>query len=237
MPIRAKDIAEKLGVSTTTVSLVLNNKPGVGQETRERVLKEIESLGFETNIKIKPTASLKNIRFILFKSHGLVVGDTPFFSKLIESIEGEARNNGFNIIISYLSKDTNTREYVKQFESEESTAGILLLATEMSKEDIETFADTNVPVLALDNCFDSVQIDSVQIDNIEGTSKAISYFAACGHTDIGYLHSSADIYNFEQRYIGFKAALQQNELEFKPDNVINLEPTLEGSHRDMKKLM
>ena len=235
MPIRAKDIAEKLGVSTTTVSLVLNNKPGVGQETRERVLKEIESLGFETNIKIKPTASLKNIRFILFKSHGLVVGDTPFFSKLIESIEGEARNNGFNIIISYLSKDTNTREYVKQFESEESSAGILLLATEMSKENIETFADTNVPVLILDNCFDSVQIDSVQIDNIEGTSKAINYLAACGHTDIGYLHSSADIYNFEQRYIGFKAALQQNGLEFKPDNVINLEPTLEGSHRDMKK--
>lgn len=237
MSIRAKDIAKKLGVSTTTVSLVLNNKPGVGEKTRKRVLKEIESLGFETNIKIKPTASLKNIRIIIFKGHGLVVGDTPFFSKLLESIEGESRINGFNIIISYLNKDTNTSAYIKQFEDDGTTAGILLLATEMKEEDISPFSNLSLPVLVLDNCFNSLQIDNVQIDNIEGTTQAVNHFAVCGHTDIGYLHSSADIFNFGQRYKGFKAALVENGLEFHSDEVIKLEPTVEGSHRDMKKYL
>lgn len=234
MSIRAKDIAEKLGVSTTTVSLVLNDKPGVGQKTRERVLKEIEALGFETKIKIKPTASLKNIRFILFKNHGLVVGDTPFFSKLIESIEGEAKINGFNLIISYLNKDQNTREYIKQFEEDENTAGILLLATEMQEEDINPFKESNLPVLALDNCFKNAHIDCVQIDNMQGVFHALDYLSKCGHKDIGYLHSSAYIYNFEQRYLGFKVALVENGLDFKLESVIPLEPTIEGAYRDMK---
>ncbi len=236
MSVRAKDIAEKLGVSTTTVSLVLNNKPGVSQKTRERVLNEIEQMGFETNIKIKKTAAHKNIRFILFKSHGLVVGDTPFFSKLIESIEGEARNNGFNIIISYLNKETNTRAYVNQFENDENTAGILLLATEMGEEDIFSFAQSKVPVLVLDNCFEA-NIDSVQIDNIQGVSKAVKYFAECGHYDIGYLHSSAGIYNFERRYMGYQVALAQHGIAFNPENVIKLEPTIEGAHRDMQEYL
>ena len=237
MSVKAKDIAEKLGVSTTTISLVLNNKPGVGDKTRERVLKEIEAMGFETNIKLKPATSLKNIRFILFKGHGLVVGNTPFFSKLIESIECEARANGYNVIISYLNKETNTREYVKQFEEDENTAGILLLATEMNAEDIQTFKESECPLLALDNCFDDSLIDYVQIDNIQGVSKAVNYLSGCGHKEIGYLHSSADIYNFEQRYLGFKMALVDNKLALNPSNVISLEPTIEGSYRDMKQYL
>lgn len=234
MSIRAKDIAKKLGVSTTTVSLVLNNKPGVGDKTRERVLKEIESMGFETNIKLKPSAALKNIRFVLFKRHGLVVGDTPFFSKLIESIEGEAKINGFNIIISYLNKEQNTSEYVRQFEQDDNTAGIMLLATEMTQEDIETFKESSLPILALDNCFDETGIDCVQIDNAQGVHKAINYLVECGHDDIGYLHSSAYIYNFEERQRGYKTALIENGLEYNQGEVILLEPTIEGSYKDMK---
>ena len=237
MSIRAKDIAKKLGVSTTTVSLVLNNKPGVGDKTRERVLKEIESMGFETNIKLKPSVSLKSIRFILYKKHGLVVGDTPFFSKLIESIEGEAKVNGFNIIISYLNKEQNTQEYVKQFEQDDNTAGIMLLATEMTREDVEPFRKSYLPMLALDNCFGDVDIDCVQIDNVQGAYSAVNYLVKCGHKDIGYIHSSAYLHNFEQRFQGFKAALAENGLEFDEDNVIPLEPTIEGAYRDMKKYL
>ncbi len=233
MAVRAKDIAQKLGVSTTTVSLVLNNKPGVSQKTRERVLQEIEQMGFETNIKIKQTAAYKNILFVLFKNHGLVVGDTPFFSKLIESIEGEARKNGFNIIISYLNKESNTQAYVNQFENDETTAGILLLATEMDEEDIITFTQSKIPVLALDNCFNA-DIDSVQIDNIEGVTKAVKYFVECGQSDIGYMHSSASIYNFEQRYMGFQMELSKEGIELSPNKIIKLEPTIEGAHRDME---
>ena len=234
MSIRAKDIAKKLGVSTTTVSLVLNDKPGVGDKTRERVLKEIEAMGFETNIKLKPSVSLKSIRFILYKKHGLVVGDTPFFSKLIESIEGEAKKNGFNIIISYLNEEQNTQEYVKQFEQDDNTAGVMLLATEMTHEDVETFGKSYLPVLALDNCFDDVDIDCVQIDNVQGAYNAVNYLIKCGHKDIGYIHSSAYLHNFEQRFFGYKMALAENGIAYKEDKVILMEPTIEGSYEGMK---
>lgn len=234
MALRAKDIAKKLGISATTVSLVLNNKPGVGKKTRERVLNEIETLGYETNIKLKTLASLKNIRFILYKNHGLVVGDTPFFSKLIENIEGEARKNGFNIIITYLNKKSDIEGYVKLFNQDDNTAGILLLATEMTECDVNSFNGMNLPLLILDNCFYNTDFNCVQIDNIEGVYKAVNHLADNGHTDIGYLHSSVYIYNFKQRYNSFREAVTSNGLDFNPEKVISLEPTIKGSYRDMK---
>ena len=234
MAVRAKDIAKKLGVSEATVSLVLNNKPGVGDKTREMVMKEIEGMGYESNIKIKPAASSKNIRFILFKSHGLVVGDTPFFSRLIESIEGQARDNGFNIVISYLNRDMLSEDYISQLSQDENMAGIMLLATEMSREDVIAFSEVNLPVLVLDNSFEDMDIDCVQIDNVQGVKNAVRHLVQCGHEEIGYLRSSAEINNFEQRYMGFISSLAECGLEFSPERVICIEPTIEGAYRDMK---
>ena len=83
-----QDIAKLAQVSPGTVSNALNNRKGVGKETKERILKIAEELGY---FKTQKKSEDKIIRMIKFKKHGYILSDTPFFSKLIESCERTCR--------------------------------------------------------------------------------------------------------------------------------------------------
>jgi len=239
MPLRLKDVAKKLNVSPATVSLVINNKPGVGKETRQRVLQALAEMGYEPTILQKSAlnnSNNKNIRFIIYKKHGLVVSDTPFFSALMEGIDQEARKNGYNLVISYMNEKENREEILRIIE-ESPLDGIIILATEMRPEDLQEFKKLPVPIVVLDSYFKEEKVDTVIINNIQGAYEATKYLISMGHTEIGYLHSSVWINNFDEREEGFIKALNEHNIKFNKKYVFSLESTLEGSYRDMLKLL
>ena len=80
MPVKIKDIAQELGVSNATVSMVINNRPGISTETRKRVLKKLVQSGYRDNMMRKmPIGAAHEITFVVCKKNGKVVGDTQFF--------------------------------------------------------------------------------------------------------------------------------------------------------------
>jgi len=238
MKLKAKDIAKKLSISPSAVSFVLNNKPGVSEETRRKVLKVIDQMGYNTNIFSKSALTHnRNIRFIIYKKHGLVVSDTPFFSALMEGIDREARNLGYNLIVTYM--DENKDNLMKLFHiiKETSPDGIMLLATEMTKEDLKPFKKLNIPLLLLDSYFENENLDTVIINNIEGVYKATCYLIELGHIDIGYLHSSVWINNFDQRMAGFKKAINNKGLKLNENLIFCLEPNIDSSYKNMLEIL
>jgi DNA-binding LacI/PurR family transcriptional regulator len=239
MPLRIKDIADELGISPATVSLVLNNKPGIGDETRQRVLKFVEEKGYSTNLLSKPALkNNRNIRFVIYKKHGKVVSETPFFSKLMEGIDKEAREEGYNVLVSYINEIDNTHMDVLRILEESSLDGILLLATEMENVDIEPFRQLALPMVLLDSNFESErQVDIVIINNRQGTYEAVKHLTEYGHTEIGYLHSSVWINNFDERKTGFMNALNSFGLKFNKRYLLELEPTMEGAYSDVLKYL
>jgi len=238
MKLKAKDIAKKLSISPSAVSFVLNNKPGVSEETRRKVLKVIEQMGYNTNIFSKSTLiHNRNIRFIIYKKHGLVVSDTPFFSSLMEGIDREARSLGYNLIVTYMDENKDNLIKILHIIKGTSPDGIMLLATEMTKEDLKPFKKLNIPLLLLDSYFESENLDTVIINNIEGVYKATCYLAELGHIDIGYLHSSVWINNFDQRMAGFKKAINHKRLKLNKNFIFCLESTIDGSYKNMFKIL
>lgn len=235
---RIKDIAKKLGVSPATVSLVLNNKPGVSERTRQRVLKMVKEMGYSTNLLSKPALkNQKNIRFIIYKKHGMVVSDTPFFSELIEGIEQEARDGGFNLIISYINDHEQNQMEILRILKDNPPDGILLLATEMQREDLLPFKRLSLPLVVLDSNFSSEKIDTIIINNLEAAYEATQYLIANGHQEIGYLHSSVWINNFDERKAGFLKALSENDIKLNKKYIFSLESTLDGAYRDMQSAL
>lgn len=221
-----RSLAEQLGVSTATISMVLNNKPGISEETRQRVMEHVRASGYKTrqyNTSAKRTRG--NTGLIIFKKHGKVVGDTPFFSRLIESIEHQADMEGYRISIKYM----NTNSSLNDFES--GLQGLLVLATEMTDSDIYPFMKLSVPLVALDNGFYNLPLNTVSIDNQGGTGSATRHLIECGHKKIGYMKSSVPINNFEERYFAYRQALDDAGLE--PADIVELEPNMEGSYRNM----
>jgi len=234
MKMKAKEIAKLLGVSPSTVSLVLNNKPGVGDETRQQILRLLRENNYDVPDDIDEQVPNRNIQFIIYKKHGKVVADTPFFSVLIESINRAARSANFNLIITYIDEGQDDIPSILVQIDKTKPSGLLILATEMTSEDINLFKYLRYPMLLLDNQFDNQEVDTVCINNADGVYKAVMHLLSLNHADIGYLNSKVWIKNFEQRLRHFKSYMLEQGISLPEGNIFHLAPTIDGSYLDMK---
>ena len=237
MALKLKDVADRLKISSATVSLVLNNKPGVSGETRQRVMKLIQEMGYDTNILSKP--ALKNnrsIRFVIYKKHGRVVSDTPFFSSLMEGIEQEVRKEGYNLVITYITEAENKLEVLRIIE-ENPLDGMIILATEMAAVDLQAFTRLGIKLVILDRYFKGENLDTVMINNAEGAYLATRHLIEAGHSEIGYLSSTARIKNFEERGEGYLQALKDFEMKENKKYIFNVGSTLDEAYTDMMNIL
>ena len=108
MSISAKELAARLQLSAATVSMVFNNKPGISEETRYRVMTAARQYGYVFRNKA-PEAPAENrpVQFIIFKNHGSVVGDTSFFTELMEGIVQSCADIGYLAKVSYHYADAD----------------------------------------------------------------------------------------------------------------------------------
>jgi len=223
-----REIAKKLGVSPSTISMVLNNKPGISVETRKKVLEMVEKTGYSTHgLKSNIIKGKGNIQLIIVKKHSKVVSDTPFFSSLIEGLESSARDHGYQLSITYVTVDSFSVEEINNALRKNHVNGIVILATEMQGKDIDKVKKIEVPVVVLDSYFLGKELDCVIINNTEGSYIATKHLIENGHKKIGYLSSSVSINNFEERKIGYRIALNEHNIAINKDYEIKLEPIME----------
>lgn len=236
MGIKVKDLAELLGVSPATVSLALNNKPGISQATRQRIFDKLNELGYGDRIPSSSEAAPLNIRLVIYKKHGTVVTDTHFFSQVIEGINAAARRYGYNLLMTYLSGQDSQEEQLR-LASLSPCAGVILLATEMAAEDLSPFLNLKIPLVLLDSYFERVNTDCVVINNVQGAAEAVRHLLQLGHTHIGYLHSSIHINNFQERREGMEKALRSVGRELEEELIYPVEPSVEGARLSLAKLL
>ena len=105
MSVTAKDLAKELRLSEAAVSMALNGKPGVSTATRKRVVETAKRMGYDFSRVGEPSLSSPvqgTITFIIYRRHGAIVSDTPFFSQLSEGIDSACRKLGYHLNICYL---------------------------------------------------------------------------------------------------------------------------------------
>lgn len=237
MKLKSKDIAKLLNVSPATVSLVLNNKPGVSNETRQKILEILQQNSYDFSNHTAAPHMTKNIQFVIYKKHGKVVSDTPFFSMLTESLNRSARLAGFNLLITYMDEKQDDIPAILEALEQSSPTGLLILATEMTAKDLVPFKKLHCPMLLLDNQFDNQDIDTVCIDNADGVCKAVQYICSLNHRDIGYLNSKVWISNFERRLFSFRSSVSEYGIPLKESNIFRLDSTLEGAYHDLRSIL
>lgn len=230
-----QDIAKLAGVSPGTVSNALNDRKGVGKEKKLEIIKIAEELGYFHNRKKNED---KVIRLILFKKHGYVLSsDTQFFSALISACENECRQRGYELLISQIFHGKQDKENVFKIMNQSKIDGILLIATEMDESDLIHFENIDTPIVMMDSYFGTKSYDYILINNVRGAYIATKHFIKNGHTRIGFLGSTKNISNFDCRYRGFISAINDSSLNFKEEDKILVEPTLDGSYKDMKEFL
>ena len=239
MSVTAKDLAKKLHLSEAAVSMALNGKPGVSTATRKRVIETAQQMGYDFSRIGDPSLTLPvqgTITFIIYRRHGAVVSDTPFFSQLSEGIDSACRKLRYHLNICYLYENENTEKRIDEIIAA-GCSGILLLGTEMSETEFAPFSRLKIPLVLLDCYFENLPMDCVLINNVQGACMATEYLIRTRHSQPGYLRSSYPIQNFEERADGFYKAIRAAGMSSSRSVVHRLSPSVEGAYGDMAELL
>ncbi|KIR02608.1 hypothetical protein P261_01423 [Lachnospiraceae bacterium TWA4] len=228
-----REIASKLGISPAALSLIINHKAGVSDETRIRVLNELKEIGYEHLIKDLPSVSTNNICFIIYKRHGEILDNHPFFLLLMENIENQARHYGYNIILNTVDKRYPIEPQIQRI-NDLGCKGAIIFATEMLDDDILYFKNLQIPFVSLDNDFSRLDCNTIAINNQMGTYQAINYLISLGLKRIGYLKSTIRISSFIERELGYQTALQSFGYNFLPEDILDVHYSEEGCYRDLR---
>lgn len=206
MKISSKELAQMLGVSPSAISIALNGKKGISEETRKEILLAAEKYGLKR--PIRKQAKNRFVNLVIYKKHGLVYGDTDFFSSVVEGISAYAAGNDMSLQVTYFYGNQNIQEQINMLRRSECS-GIILLATEMMGSDIEIFRTLPQPMVVLDSYFDHYNFDYIVLNNVQGAYLATKHISDAGHRDIGYLCSKVPINNFNERCEGFNKAIAE----------------------------
>lgn len=236
MPISAKELARKLNVSPATISMVLNHRPGSSEKTRDRVLAAARKYDYDLTKYTSSVDENKNICFMIYKKNGKVVSDTPFFSALTEGISNTCQAGNLTVNVFYIYGNRPVEPQLREL-SEKRYDGALLLATEMERNDFQPFLHFSSPLVVLDCYYEDLPFDTVLINNIQGAYAATSHLIHRGFERIGYLKSSFQIANFDERSDGYYKALRAHNIKKYADCILELSPSMEAAYLDMKELL
>ena len=215
--VKISDIARQSGVSTATVSLALNNKPGVSQETRLRVLKIAEELEYP----VKPAAVAgKNSRLATL---GMIVKTdpnpvpphaNPFYSKVIIGIEDVCRRNGISLLFATLPVDENNHPVeVPQLLYNDRIDGLLMVGAFVDETIISISGKHTPDIVLVDGYSNTENYDAVITDNFRASYQAITHLIQKGHCHIALVGSEPNGYpSLQERRNGYFRALKENNI-------------------------
>lgn len=209
-----RDIARQADVALSTVSQVLNNKPSVSAELRERVLQVAHELGYRQKVTsaspIKSQLSTVGLLTKRFDGDALVVN--PFYSYIIAGVERECQRQ--NMSLMYANIEVDSRSRTLNWPSmllNELVDGVIVVGAflEETIADISRRTERNM-VLVDAYSANEVMFDGVLIDNFGGAMSAMSHLIEYGHRHIGLIGSNPDSYpSILERRRGYTTALDQ----------------------------
>lgn len=234
------DIAKLANVSKSAVSLALNGKPGVSQETRDKILKIAQDHGYIPRPIIKADqyfhSNSKLLRFVACTNEGIVTEQyesLPFFTELINNIEKQISASGYSLIVSSINIEKLDDE-ISRLEREQKSAGILLLGTNLRPEQIKLVSSIQPNLVVLDTNFETLDVNFVVMNNVYGAYQAGKYLVELGHQNIGYVESQSRMYNFDMRKKGFLQAISDSQLRINENNFFSISPTVISSQEVFK---
>src|SRR6266853_3061612 len=183
MGLTIRDVATAAGVSTATVSNVLNKTGKVGRRTHLLVLSTVKLLGYIPNVHARHLASHDS------RTMGIIVSDieNPFFPEVIKSFETRARELGYDAILSDTNYDPRRTREAAQRMMEHNVRGVAVMTSEISLRLIHELARRRIAVTFLDLAPVRKYISNLRIDYYSGMQQIVDYLYKHGHRRIAFV--------------------------------------------------
>src|SRR5690554_46416 len=234
MPLRLKDIARMVGVSESTVSRAVNNKPGVGEETKKKIMGLVREYNFKPNQFAQGLAS--NETHII----ALILSDlnAPGYSEIIKNIEEVANKRGYQLVLCNTGNDLEKEKAYLQLVSNNRVDGAIIIGGELADKNVLNVALNDDDIIVLVNCFsEEMLIPTILVDNSQGAYIATGHLLELGLERIAIVMGTADDFMESAKLDGYKEALRDNNLSLSDELIIETEGTREAGYKSFFSLL
>ena len=208
--ITLKMVAESAGVSVNTASRAINNKQDINLETKKRVLKIAQDLGYVRNdtavaLRTKKTGTI-----------GVVIADNrnPFYAEVLNGMEVAARKKNYHIILANTQRDYRKEEEAINLLLNKRVDGLLIAPVQDRDDDIKKLIEANIPFVIVGRDFNDIDLDAVYNDEVKGGFLATEYLIKKGHKKIAFINGVLHKSPAKGRLKGYKKALKECEIPF-----------------------
>lgn len=217
------DVAKLAGVSTATVSYVINGTGDkkVSPETRKRVLKAIDKLGYRPHAAARSlAASYTNIVGVSFYDASYVTN--PMFAGAVSSILEVTDKEGYSLLISTTkTKEPDKRMNLIDHVLGKRIDGAIIYDSIINEEKLKEVYETQIPLVLINRMATSIKtVPTVCTDFRKSIDLATSYLIELGHKRIGIQIPNRGWYVTEEKKLGYKDALIRAGIEFDPSIVV-----------------
>jgi DNA-binding LacI/PurR family transcriptional regulator len=228
-----KDIAKHAGVSTATVSYVINQTKYVSPELTERVRAAIAHLGYQPN-RIARSLRVQNTTTI-----GLIISDiqNTFFTSLVRAVEDVAYDHSHSIILCNTDETVEKEALYIDLMLAEQVAGVIISPAHETDSSVRKLIAANIPVVAVDRRIPGLDVDTVVIDNVNAAFELTSHLINDGYCRLGAIVGPLTITTGHDRYLGFTRALEAHHLPVLPELVHIGLPKESFGYRATKELL
>jgi LacI family transcriptional regulator len=212
MALTIRDVAKAAGVSTATVSNVLNNTGKVGRRTHHVVLSAVKRLGYFPNAHARHLASRDS------HTLGIIVSDivNPFFPEVIKGFETRARELGYDAILSDTNYDPRRTQEAAERMMEHKVRGVAIMTSEISLRLIHELARRRIAVTFLDLAPVRGLVSKLRIDYFSGMKQIVEYLYGCGHRRIAFVAGRPKLKSNMARLQAYEKCMTDLKLEPGP---------------------
>ena len=233
MAVTLKDIAEKVGVTESTVSRVLNGIPKASKETREEIFRVAAELGYKPN-QIARSLVTKKTHTI-----GLIISDlsNTYFARVASGIENIASKYNYSLIISTTGGEEKEELKYINLLKEKQVDGLLFASGRMPDSCKKLLRETEIPTVVVAREVEE-ELPSVHIDNFKESYRAVEYLINSGHKKIAMISGNAnDKESGLYRINGYKKALSDNNLKIREELIVEGNFKLQSGISSMEKIL
>lgn len=232
--VTAKEIAAKLNLSPSAVSLALNGKPGVSAATRSLVLETAMRMGYSRLDSAGVPSVSRTICFVRYAGKIVQIAEhTSFASFVLQGVEARATELGYNTQVRYLNAgdmyNPQTLDFIRNAD------GVIFLGTDITDTQLPELEQLfevlgSTPVVVVDSAELSSRVDCVINDCFGGAKAAAEFLIETGHRRIGYVKAKQRIRNLDERERGVHTALLRANLPLAA--TIEVDISSEGAFQD-----
>ena len=227
-----KLVADRAGVSTMTVSRVINKKSGFSEETKRKVEEAIQFYDYHPNPIAKSLATSRSniIGLIIYSS---IEDNSVFFYEIMLGVQLELNKRGYDLLLYSQLNEKHVEKVLKS----RLVEGVILMGN-INPKDIEMLKNNNMPYVVVGRReIEGINVEYVSPQYVDGVKEGINYLISLGHKEIGFIGAARTFEPDYDKLLGYQTALFENSIPYNPAFVKEVADSKQEAYLALKNLI